>query len=79
MRVLEKRLRRLEVGLLPPPETDDSRCFHEAVREILRRRAERLGLSEPENIPARSFPPGMSIAEKIIASQVRRPLTEAET
>jgi hypothetical protein len=79
MKSIDRRLRRLEVGLLPPPETDDSRCFHEAVQEILRRRAERLGLSEPENIPARSFRPEMSIAEKIIASQLRRPLTEAET
>ena len=34
MRALEKRLRRLEEGLLPPPETEESRCFQKAVQEI---------------------------------------------
>jgi hypothetical protein len=39
MRVLEKRLRRLEVGLLPPPETAESRRINEIVLDIRRRRA----------------------------------------
>ena len=44
MRVLERRLRRLEVGPLPPPETAESRRVHEIVLDIRRRRAARLGL-----------------------------------
>jgi hypothetical protein len=52
MRVLEKRLRRLEIGLLPPPETAESRRVHEIVLDIRRTRAARLGLPEPEDLPA---------------------------
>jgi hypothetical protein len=33
MRLLEKRLHRLEVGLLPPAETEESRRLHEIVLE----------------------------------------------
>jgi hypothetical protein len=47
MRVLDKRLRRLEVRLLPPAETDESRRMHEVVMDIRRRRAARLGLPVP--------------------------------
>jgi hypothetical protein len=50
MWVLEKRLRRLEAGLLPPPETAESRRLHQIVLDIRRRRAARLGLPEPENV-----------------------------
>jgi hypothetical protein len=48
MHVLEKRLRRLEVGLLPPPETAQSQGLREIVRAIRRRRAARHGLPEPD-------------------------------
>jgi hypothetical protein len=34
MRVLERRLRRLEEGLLSPPETADSRRLREIVLDI---------------------------------------------
>jgi hypothetical protein len=71
MRVLEKRLRRLESGLLPPPETAESQQAHELVLDIRRQRAARLGLPEPEDVPAPAFRPGMSLAEMIIASRVR--------
>jgi hypothetical protein len=71
VRVLEKRLRKLEEGLLPPPETAESRRVHELVLDIRRRRAARLGLPEPEDVPAPAFRPGMSLAEMIIASRVR--------
>jgi len=77
MRVRERRLRRLEVGLLPPPETAESRRLHEIVLDIRRRRAARLGLPEPEDVPAPASRPGMSLAEQIIAARVRRPLMEA--
>jgi hypothetical protein len=77
MRVLEKRLRRLEIGLLPPPETAESRRVHEIVLDIRRRRAARLGLSEPEDVPAPVFRQGMSLGEMIIAARVRRPSPEA--
>jgi hypothetical protein len=54
MRMPERRLRRLEVGLWPPPETAESRRLHQVVLDIRRRRAARLGLPEPERVPARA-------------------------
>jgi hypothetical protein len=43
MRVLERHLRRLEVGLLlPPAETEKSRRLHEVVQDIRRRRVARI-------------------------------------
>lgn len=78
MRALEKRPRRLEVGLLPPPETAESRRLHQIALEIRQRRAARLGLPVPKDLPDPGFKPGMSLAEMIIAARVRRPLTEAE-
>ena len=77
MRVLEKRLRRLEVGLMPPPETAESRDLHERVLEIRRRRAADLGLAEPEDVPEVALRPGMSLGEMILAARRRRPLTDA--
>jgi len=78
MRVLEKRLRRLETGLLPPPETAESRRLDEVVMDIRRRRAARLGISEPEDVPALpTRAPGMTLAEMIIGARTRRPLQEA--
>jgi len=77
MHVLERRLRRLEERLLPPPETQESRCLHEIVLDIRRRRAARLGLPEPEDVLAPAFRPGMSLGEMILAARKRRPLPEA--
>lgn len=78
MRVLEKRLRRLQVGLLPPPETAESRRLHEIILEARRRRAARLGLPMPEDVPTPSFRPGMSLGEMILAARKRRPLTSPD-
>ena len=78
MRVIEKRLRRLEAGLLPPPETKHWQGLREIVLANRRRRAARLGLPEPEDVPQPAFRPGMSLAEKIIAARVRRPLVDAQ-
>ena len=47
MRAIGRRIQRLEVGLLPPTETEESRRLHEIVFGIRRRRAERLGLPKP--------------------------------
>jgi hypothetical protein len=77
MRLMEKRLRRLEVGLLAPPQTEESRDLHEIVLDIRRRRVARRGLPVPEDVPAPAFRPGKSMAEMIIAARVRRPLPEA--
>ena len=77
MRVLERRLRRFEEGLLPPPETAESRRLHEIVLGIRRARAARLGLPEPEDVPAPAFRPGMSLAEIILAARERRTPAEA--
>jgi hypothetical protein len=85
MRVLERRLRKLEEGLLPPPETAESRRMHEIVMGIRRARAARLGLPEPEDVPDPPDPdyrPGMSLAEMIRAGvqcmRERRAAEEAE-
>ena len=75
MRVLEKRLRRLEVGLLPPPETAESRRIHKIALDIQRRRAAGLGLPGPEDVPEPALRPGMSLAETIIARARKQGLT----
>jgi hypothetical protein len=77
MRVLERRLRKLEEGLLPPPETEESRRVHEIVLDIRRRRAARLGLPVPDDDPAKPHRPGMSLADGIRAARQRR--CESET
>lgn len=79
MRVLEKRLRRLEVSLLPPPETVESRRVHEIVLDIRRRRAARLGLPEPEDVAEPMEPGwrGMSLADIIRQGRKRLPPDEA--
>jgi hypothetical protein len=77
MRVLEKLLRKVEAGLLPPPETAASQRINEIVLDIRRRRAARLGLPEPKDVPAPAFPPGMSLGDLIRAARKRTPLAEA--
>jgi hypothetical protein len=67
MRVLERRLRRLEEGLLPPAETEASRRLHEIVLDIRRRRAERLGLTALEHVPEPIYRRGTSIGDTIRA------------
>jgi hypothetical protein len=71
MRVLERRLRRLEEGLLPSPETAESRRLHEVVLGIRRARAARLGIPEPEDDPEPVYRPGMSIGDTIRAGVQR--------
>ena len=44
MRVLEKRLRRLEEELLPPAQTEASRLYCDAMLEVARNRARQRGL-----------------------------------
>jgi hypothetical protein len=78
MRALERRLRRLEGGLLPPPETEESRRLHEVVMDIRRRRAARLGLPEPQDLG--SPDPAwrrISIGETILAARKRYAAEEA--
>ena len=77
MRVLERRLRKLEERLLPPPETAESRRVCEVVLDIRRRRAARLGIPVEEDGPDPKFRPGMSLGEIIIAARRRRTPTEA--
>ena len=74
MRVLERRLRRLEQGLLALAETAASRRDHEAALEIRRRRAARLGQPVPEDIPKLPYNDEMSIAERIRAARKQSPL-----
>ena len=72
MKAITRRLRRLEVGLLPPPETAESRRVHEIVLDIRRRRAARLGLPVPEDAPEPVHRSGMSIGDTIRAGVQRR-------
>ena len=79
MRAVVRRLRRLEEGLLAPVETEALRRDHEIVLDIRRRRAERLGLPAPDDIPEPVYRRGMSIAEIILASREQwRSRREAE-
>ena len=71
MRVLEKRLGRLETGLLPPVETAESRRVSQFALDIRRRRAARLGLPEPDDGPEPAYRPGMCMAETIRAGVQR--------
>src|ERR1022692_2510305 len=71
MRVLERWLRRLEEGLLPPPETAESRRLHEVVLGIRRARAARLGIPAPDDDPEPVYRPGVSIGDTIRAGVQR--------
>jgi hypothetical protein len=77
MRALQKRLRRLEEGLLPPAETAESRRVHEVVLDIRRRRAARLGIPVEEDVRDSEYRPGMSLGDGIRAARQRR--CESET
>jgi len=71
MRGLEKRLRKLEEGMLPPAEDAESRRVLDAVLDTERRRAARLGLSPPDDDPEPVYRPGMSIGDAIRAEVQR--------
>ena len=71
MRMLQRRLRRLEEGLLHPAETAESRRVQELVMDIRRRRAARLGRPEPEDVPVPAYWSGMSLGEIIRAGRER--------
>ncbi len=71
MRLLEKRLRRLEMSLLPSAETGAPRRVDEMVLDIRRRRAARLGLPEPEDVPEPVYRSGMSVGDAIRAGVQR--------
>jgi hypothetical protein len=71
MRVLERRLRRLEEGFLPPAETAASRRVYEMLLNIRRRRAERRGLPVAEEVSEPGWGGGMSFGEMILASRQR--------
>jgi hypothetical protein len=66
MRVLERRLRRLEVGLLPPAETEASRLYYEAALTMSRNRARRLGQPLPDEVPGLEWTRQMSTLGEII-------------
>lgn len=80
MRVLEKRLRRLEVGLLPPAETEASRLYYDTVLAIARNRARMRGDPLPDEVPGLEWTRQMSsLGEIILAARERwRSRNEAE-
>jgi len=67
MRVLERRLRKLEQGMLPAAENAESRRVLDAVLDMQRRRAASLGLPAPEEDLESVYRPGMSIGDTIRA------------
>jgi len=72
MRALDKRLRKLEVGLLPPGQTESSRMYCEVMLEVSRNRARRLGLPMPDSVPGLEWTHQInSLAEIILRSQGR--------
>ena len=72
MRALKRRLRKLEEGMLPAPETAESRRVLDAVVDIQHRRAARLGLPAPEDDPEPVYRPGMSVGDAIRAERGMR-------
>lgn len=72
MRVLERRLRRLEAGLSwQPVERPESRRILDAVRDSQRRHAARLGLPAPDKDPEPVYRPGMSFGDTLRAGLQR--------
>jgi hypothetical protein len=71
MRALERRLRKLEEGILPPAENAESRRVLDAVLESQRRRAAILGLPATEDDPEPVYRPGMSVGDAIRAGVQR--------
>ena len=72
MRVLEKRLRRLEKGLLPPAETEASLLYYEAMLTISRNRARRRGEPLPNHVPGLEWTRQMSTLGEIIRASRER-------
>jgi hypothetical protein len=70
--VLDKRLRRLEGGLLPPGQTEASRLYYETMLEISRNRAFRLGLPMPDSLPGLEWTRQISTLGEIILTERRR-------
>jgi len=72
MRALDRRLRRLEVGLLPPGQTESSRMYCETMLEVSRNRARRLGLPLPDSVPGLEWTHQInSLAEIILTERAR--------
>jgi hypothetical protein len=70
MRALERRLRRLEEGLLPPAETWASRVYYDSVLAIARNRARMQGDPLPDEVPGLEWTRQMSsLAEIVLASR----------
>lgn len=78
MRVLERRLRRLEVGLLPQGETEASRIYHETVLTISRNRARMRGEPLPVEVLGLEWTRQMSTLTEIIRTGVQRERRAAE-
>jgi hypothetical protein len=79
MRVIERRLRRLEDRLAPRPDPELERIV-EQVRERRRRRLEAEGLPYEEPEPT-NFPPGLSLPETLafaVRERRRRRLAERD-
>ena len=74
MNAITRRIRRLEEKLAPPAATAESKRIHDIILGIQRRRAARLGLPIPEEVPlpAREYPPGTTIAGILRARFARR-------
>jgi hypothetical protein len=71
MKTISRRVWRLERDLLPPMETEASRRTREIVLGIRRRRAERLGLPVPDDVPEPAYRHGMSIGEAMRVERQR--------
>lgn len=72
MRALDKRLRRLEVGLLPTAQTEASGLYHATMLEISRNRARMLGEPLPDEVPGLEWTRQISTIGEILGAELQQ-------
>ncbi|MGA2137170.1 MAG: hypothetical protein ABSH50_33185 [Bryobacteraceae bacterium] len=72
MRALDRRLRKLEVGLLPAAETDASRQYYDVMLEVARNRARMRGEPLPTEVAGLEWTYQIRTIGEIIRTELQR-------
>jgi hypothetical protein len=72
MRALDRRLRKLEVGLLPAAETEASRKYYDVMLEVARNRARMRGEPLPTEVAGLELTHQIRTIGEIIRTEVQR-------